>query len=204
MFSIVAVPWFFLALIVLDALGFASGGASDPQRYLSLVIALAPIVALMVHPWLGRLPGFRWLHHRTQPRLKIDEDGLDVQLPGLGRQRYAWDEISALRTRRDRAADLLGRDGVALARIPESLLFAGGTWWRSESVASLVVRARPDRFRLSGANWAGAPNEFALRAIDESAPTSDPWATRRRLLNVGIIVVCLVIPALIILRYRLP
>lgn len=197
---ILSVPWFFAALVALDALGPADRDAPQVLRWLSLCVAVAPIGVLVFHPFLGRLPGFRWLHHQVQPRLAIGPNGLDLQLPQVGRRIYDWDDVEGLRMRPDRAANLLGREGVALARIPSSMYLAGGTWMRSESVASLVVRARPDRYRLSRANWAGVPVEFALRVSDEPLPT-DPWTHRRRLVNIVVAIAFLAVTGFLLFRY---
>ncbi len=185
--AILAVPWFFMSLFGLDALGPADRDAPQALRWVALGVAAAPFVTLVLHPWLGRLTGLRWLHHRMQPRLAVDGTGLDLQLPQVGRHRYDWLEIEGLRMRPDRGADLIGNGGVALAKIPESMILAGGTWWRSESIASVVVRARPDRYRLSRANWAGVPVEFVLRTSEDPI-AADQWAFRRRLVNVVVAV----------------
>ena len=197
---IVSAPWFFAVLLGLDALGLVGRDAPQALRWLALTAAAAPIGVLVFHPWLGRVPGLRWLHHRTQPRLAIGANGLDIQLPDVGERQYGWQEVGALRMRPDHAADLLGRDGVAIARIPESMVLAGGTWWRSESIASIVVRARSDLYRLSGANWAGVPVEFALR-VSEVPTTTDPWAFRRRLVNVAVTIAFFVVTGFLLFRY---
>lgn len=196
-----SVPWFFVALLALDTLGPADRDAPQALRWLSLFVAVAPVGTLVLHPWVGRLPGFLWLHHRMQPRLAIEANGLDLQLPDVGRRLYGWDEVRGLRMRRDRAADLIGPNGVALAKIPESMILAGGTWWRSESIASLVVHARPDKYRLSRANWAGVPIEFALRVSDEPVTAADPWAFRRRLVNVAVTIAFVGVTGFLLVRY---
>jgi hypothetical protein len=199
--AILSVPWFFVALVVLDALGPAHRDAPQALRWLSLFVAAAPGSAVVLHPWIGRLLGFRWLHHRRQPRVAIGANGLDLQLPELDAHLFGWEEINGLRMRPDRGADLLGPNGATLARIPESMILAGGTWWQSESIASLVVRARPDRYRLSGANWAGVPNEFALRMPEEPLVAAGRWAPRRRLVNVGITAAFIGVTGFLLLRY---
>ena len=183
---ILAAPWCFGSLLAADALGLIGRDDPQTQRWLAVLVATAPAATLVFHPWLGRVRGFRWLHHQTQPRLSIGANGLDLRLPEVGEHLYGWDEVGGLRMRRDHSADLMAVNGVPLARIPESLIMAGGGWWRSQSVASVVVRARPDRYRISGANWAGEPNEFALRATGEPMATIGPFATRRRLVTAAI------------------
>jgi hypothetical protein len=199
--ALLSVPWFFGALFALDALSLTGRDGPQALRWLAIFVAAAPFGVLVFHPLLGHVPGLRWLHHRIQPRLAIRANGLDVQLPEVGERQFGWEEIDGLRMRRDRGADLLGRNGAILARIPESMILAGGTFWRSASIASLVVRARPDRYRLSGANWAGEPNEFVLRIIDEPVTTADPWASRRRLVNVAIAVAFVAVTAFLVFRY---
>ena len=198
-----SIPWFLVSLLVLSATGLAGPNAPQAVRTLSVFVAVAPIGVLVLHQWLGRVAGFRWLHHPTQPQLVLGSGGLELQLPGGGRQGFSWDEVIGLRTRPGRAADLLGRDGVALAKIPENMLLAGGTRWRSESIASAVVRMRPDRYRLSGANWAGVPNEFALRAGHEPISEANPWSRRQRLTTVGIVTAFVSVTGVILLRYLL-
>lgn len=167
-----------------------------------VVVAIAPIVVLAFHRWLGHVPGLRWLLHRTQPRLAIRAMGLDLRLPEVGERLHSWDEVRALRMRPDGGANLLGPDGVALAKIPESMVFGRRKLVaRSESIASLVVRARPDRYRLSGANWAGEPNEFALRDAHEPNATTDPWAGRRRMTNLAIAALAVAVTAFLVFRY---
>jgi hypothetical protein len=114
---------------------------------------------------------------------------------------FEWVEITGLRTTHGRGPDLLGRDGVTLSRVPEDLLLRGGNWWRSESIASLIVRARPDRYRLSGANWAGVPTEFALRTASDPETMDDRWAIRRRSTTVGITIAFVLITGFLIVRY---
>jgi hypothetical protein len=198
---VVSVPWFFGALVGADALGLA--GTDDPQaqRWLALLVAIAPVAALVFHPWLGHVHGLRWLHHRTQPRLAIRADGLHLRLPDVGERLYGWDVVGGLRMRPDHTADLIDVDGVSLVRIPDSMTMAGGTYWRSESIASAIVRAQPHRYRLSGANWAGEPNEFALRDATEPNTSADSWATRRRVTTVAIWLAFVVVTLFLLVRF---
>jgi hypothetical protein len=201
---VLALPWFFGSLIVLDTLDLIGRAAPPTQRLLGIFVAAAPIIVLVFHPWLGRLAGLQWLHHQVQPYLAIRATGLGLQLRGVGVRSYDWQEITGLRTVYGRGGDLLGPDGVVIARIPENMLLRGGNWWRSESIASVVVRARPDRFRLSGANWAGVPTEFALRAPTDSDATDDQWSKRRRWTTAAITLAFVLVSGVIILRYLTP
>ena len=198
---LVSVPWFFGALVGADALGLA--GTDDPQaqRWLVLVVAVAPVAALVFHPWLGRVPGLRWLHHPTQPRLAIRPDGLQLRLPDSGEHFYGWYRVGGLRMRSDHRADLIGADGLPLVQIPESLTMGGGTYWHSESIASVIVRAQPDRFQLTGANWAGDPNEFALRGATEPLAKADPWVLRRRATTIAIWLTFVVVTLALLVRF---
>jgi hypothetical protein len=188
-------------LLGLDAIGLIGRSAPQTVRWLALFAAAAPTILLLFHPWLGQVRGLRWLHHRIQPRLAIRADGMDLRFPDIGERSYGWEEVAALRMRTDRAADLVGRGGVAIAKIPETMILAGGTWWRSESIAAIVVRVRPDRYRLSGANWAGVPNEFTLRAAEDPGTTHDAWTARRRLVNVLIVCAFVEVTGFLVLRY---
>jgi hypothetical protein len=198
---VVSIPWFFSLLLGLDAIGLVGGNAPEALRWLALFAAAAPAILLVFHPWLGQVRGLRWVHHRIQPRLAIRADGIDLRFPDIGERSYGWEEVGALRMRTDRAADLVGRDGVAIAKIPESMVLAGGTWWRSESIAAIVVRGRPDRYRLSGANWAGVPNEFALRTDEDPSTTGDPWTARRRWTNVLVAGAFVAVASFLVIRY---
>jgi hypothetical protein len=198
---VLSVPWFFGAILALDNLGLIGRSEPQAQRWLALVVAAAPVVVLVFHPWLGRLPGLRWLHHQIQPRLVISPNGLDLQLRGVGTRFYDWGEVTGLRTRCGSGADLLGRGGVALARIPETMVLGGRGLRQTDSIATLVVRARPDRYGLSGANWAGVPNEFALRAPDDPQPPADRWLRRRRWTTVAIVLAFGAVTGLIIFVY---
>lgn len=198
---VVSVPWFFLVLLGSSALGLVGRDDPQAQRILAIIVAGAPVIVLVFHQWLGRVPGLRWLHHRIQPRLAIGANGLDLRLPDVGEHFYSWDKVGGIRTRTRGGADLLAPDGAVLARIPESMVLAGGTWWRSESVASVVVRVRPDRYRLSGANWAGVPTEFALRSPSEPITTVDQWADRRLLVNAAVAIAFVVVTGFLVVRY---
>jgi hypothetical protein len=81
---VLSVPWFFATLIAFDALGLIGRDAPKELRWLAIV-PVAPYVLLVFHPWLGRLPGLRWLRHPVQPRIEISSIGLDLQLPDVGR-----------------------------------------------------------------------------------------------------------------------
>ena len=198
---VLAVPWFFGILVALDTLDLIGRTAPQTYRWFGPVVAAAPIIVLVFHPWLGRVPGLRWLHHPIQPFVAIGATGLDLQVRGVSVRSFGWGEITGLRTTYSRAADLLGPEGVSIARIPENMLLRGGNWWRSESIASLVVRARPDRYRLSGANWAGVPTEFALRTTVDSDETGDQWSSRRRLTTVAITLAFVLVTGVIIVTY---
>lgn len=198
---IAAAPWFLLTLLVAETLGLVGPHAPQFQRWLFVLVAIAPGALGILHAWLGQVPGLRWLHHRTQARLAVGANGLELQGPHIAPHLYAWAEMGGLRTRPLGGADLLSTDGVVLARMPESLMFGGGTWWRSESIASVVVGARPDRYRLSRANWAGVPTEFALRTSDDPVAGTDPWAARRRWINVAIYGTFAAVTAFLLYRY---
>jgi hypothetical protein len=199
-FAVAAVPWFFMSLIALDALGVIGRGSSPLARQASILIALVPVAILVLHGFLGRLPGFGWFYHRIQPVLVVGPEALVVQLRGVAARSIPWENIEGLRVRPNRAADILGEGGVALVRIPEELILAGGTRWQSESVASVVVRVRPDRYRLSGANWAGVPTEFALRRHGNSPDNGDRWAARRKHVNVGVVIAAVAVIAVVVIR----
>ena len=117
-FAVLSIVWFFASLPILYATGLAGPNANQALRWLSVFAAVAPIGVLLVHARLGRVAGFRWLHHPTQPQLVLGSGGLDLQLPGSGSRRFGWDEVVGLRTRPDRAADLIGRDGCYVFRKP--------------------------------------------------------------------------------------
>ena len=81
------------------------------------------------------------------------------------------------------------------------MVLGGGGRWQRDSIATVIVRARPDRFALSGANWAGVPTEFALRASDDPQPLADEWVRRRRLTTAAIVLAFGAVTGIIVLAY---
>jgi hypothetical protein len=76
------------------------------------------------------------------------------------------------------AARLTGLDGGELALVPECLVHPRPGWRTGQTLAQVVVATRPDRYRLTEANWAGVPDGFALTSSEHTE--FDVGAVQRR------------------------
>jgi hypothetical protein len=193
-----AVPWAFGLLLAGEAVLPSLGVAPGPDRPLWLrlllvAIAITPAAVWIGHPWLGRIPSFRWLLEWPQPAARIDRGGIEFVFAGEGARRFEWDTVASLRpSERWRGpAELVGVEGTTLAYIPESLVHPRSGWRSSRTLAMEVVGARPDRYALSGTNWAGVPDAFALRG--HPVGLLDVVAANRRRATVVIVVFALLL-----------
>lgn len=81
---VVSVPWFFLVLLGSSALGLVGRDDPQAQRILAIIVAGAPVIVLVFHQWLGRVPGLRWLHHRTSHASRLEPTALTSGFPMSG------------------------------------------------------------------------------------------------------------------------
>jgi hypothetical protein len=179
-----ALPWLFGVILVGDAIATALGFPLTERPAVRGIlggVAVAPGVVVVAYPWLGRVPGFRWLVHPIHPRAKLDQRGIELSLPGLGVRFFPWEAVERLVVREGwtTAGTLIGTDGSRLASVPLSLLKFQDSWrsrW-AETLASRVVAVRPDRYAISGASASGLPHEFALTGL---ATGYDPAVAEQR------------------------
>ena len=169
----------------MDAALKAIGWLNQPWgfRFATLLIAGAPFLVWATSGWLGRRRGFRWLLAWPQPLATLSTDGMELALPSMGVRRFDWDEVASLVPNRDwrryePPAELRGPDGSLLARIPQSLLYPKTGWRKALTLAEWVVKARPDRYVISGDNGWGRGDAFDLR--DRIAAPAALRAGKRR------------------------
>lgn len=201
--QLLAVPWAFGLLLGGEAVLASLGVVAGPDRplwvrLLLVAIAITPAAVWLGHPWLGRTPSFRWLLEWPQPEARIDRDGIELVFAGEGARRFEWDAVASLRpSQRWRGpAELVGVEGTTLAYIPESLVHPRAGWRSSRTLAEEVVGTRPDRYALSGANWAGVPDAFALRGTP-AGPPNVVAADRRRSAVINVVLALLLSGALL-------
>ena len=192
-------PWLLLVLIgtdaVLDVLGLPPGERPLLLRLLVAVSAVLPIGLYVSSPWLGRLPSMSWLLASPQPEAELDADGIRLRLPDHPDQYIRWSAIAGLRLANNWPRDsvLIGVDGQHVATIPWSLAQPRGRVLASRPLAQQVIELRPDRFALTGTNWAGLPDQFGLRDAAGPAPSVQDSVRRQRLVFGGIIAALLVV-----------
>jgi hypothetical protein len=211
-FAVLAVVWIFASFVVADYVSDLFVSRELRPRWLSLsfvAIALLPgAVVLFAGGRVGRLRGFRWLLAWPQPAATVDDDGIELCLPGRGCQRYRWEEVGGLAparvTRRDRLTstvpyprfELRAPDGTILATLPFSLAVPSkssqGSWLRGNAtLAELVVGRRPTRYgHLRSPTLMASFTSYALTADAppqwENEAHARSLRTRRRLL-VGVL-----------------
>ena len=174
-----ALPWLFAVIFggvaLLDRLGLYRDGPLV-LRLTLVIVAVAPVAIAATSPWLGRLPGMRWLLASPQPEARLGSDGFTLILPDREPVRFTWSEITGMQPANDwgRSAHLLGAHGAVLATIPNALAYPREWSWVSRSIAQEVVAARPDRYVLTGTNVAGVAERFALRDADSPIPDINP------------------------------
>jgi Bacterial PH domain len=180
-----SLPWALVSLIGMDvALSWA--GLPPAERPLALRLATItvgawPVAIVLLSPLLVRLPGFDWLFARPQPATTIDEGGLALQLPQIGRQRFDWEQIGSLRFtgRWNEGSVLRTPDGMPLATVPDELVHPKIHVRTAYTLAESVVRSRPDRYALAPDNPSlGRPASFDLR--ERVGDGGDPVEWRRR------------------------
>ena len=178
-----AFPWGFAVLVAADAAREATGFAGTAQPVLAILVVLVaatPGVLFLASPWLGRVPGFRWLSAVPQPLVVLDDDGIQLQLPRIGLRRFRWDDIAGLEVRstwKRTWGELIGIDGSVLATIPFDLVYLKETWTTAPTLARRVVEAQPERYILTGAA-SGTPDGFFLK--ESGVEPVDVRAVERR------------------------
>jgi hypothetical protein len=121
-------------------------------------MALAGVAGWLVVVLLWRLPPFRRLYAEPHPIAILDDKGLELHSPRVGVAHLAWDDIGALRPRRNHPAELLGIDGTVLAEVPGALISSG-----RPNLARAVVSIRPDRYALLRSRFGRVTGGFACR-----------------------------------------
>jgi hypothetical protein len=191
-------PWLFLVLIgtdaILTALGFPPGERPLLVRVVVIACAVLPIGLYVASPWLGRLPSLSWLLAWPQPEAELDLDGIRLRLPDRPDQYVPWSAVAGLKEASNWRGDsvLVGVDGQILATIPWSLAHPR-SFFTARPLAQQVVELLPDRFALTGSNWAGLADQFGLRDAALPASSAQDSARRQRLVIGGIIAVMLVV-----------
>jgi hypothetical protein len=117
--------------------------------------ALAP--ALLFLP--GNRGPFRALFLQPPPLAILTEKDLELHLPGIGVRRYGWEEVASLTPGGPYEPGMLrGIDGGTLALVPRGLVL--GRW---KSLAQVVVRRRPDRYRTVRVGLFSTQTSFVLK-----------------------------------------
>jgi hypothetical protein len=165
-----SLPWALVSLIGMDVtLSWAGLPPADRPlalRLATITVGALPVAIVLLSPLLVRLPGFDWLFARPQPAATIDEGGLVLQLPQIGRQRFDWEQIGNLRFmgRWNGGSVLCTPDGLPLATVPDELVHPKIHVRTAYTLAELVVRSRPDRYALAPDSPSlGRPASFDLR-----------------------------------------
>jgi hypothetical protein len=190
-------PWLIAVLFgtdaVLELIGLPPGERPLPLGMLLVASALVPIALYVASPWLGRLPAMGWMLAKPQPKAVLDAEGIRLTLPERTDQDVAWSSVAALQPANSlrRTSALVGSEGQLLATVPWALAHPRGPGLVSRSLARQVVDIRPDRFALTGTDWAGMADGFTLREAAAPAPSAGDSVRRQRLLVGGLIAVTL-------------
>lgn len=169
-------PWALGFLVagneLLRAVGYPAEQPPLVLRLAVIAIAAAPgAVWFVTQTRLGQVRGLRRLRAQPQPLARVDRHGIELSLPGHGVRRFDWEAVSRLDVINSwlhQDGRLIGTNGSTLAGIPESLVYPRSPTWRAlwtRTLAQVVVEVRPDRYALSGANWAGLLDAFALHEM---------------------------------------
>jgi hypothetical protein len=191
-------PWLFLVVIGTDAALTMLGLPPDERplviRVLAVVLAVVPLGLYVASPWLGRLPPLRWLFAWPQPEAELDLDGIRLSLPDRPDQYVPWSAVAGLKAANNWRRDsvLVGVDGQILATVPWSLAHPRSLF-TARPLAQQVVELLPDRFALTGSNWAGLADQFGLRDAALPASSAQDSARRQWLVVGGVIALMLVV-----------
>jgi len=156
-------------------------------------ISLTPAALFVLTPILSKTSRFEWLVARPQPMAVLGPTGLDLDLQSVGTRSFRWEEMGSMHLHHGlrTTGELQDPDGRTLATIPEALLFPRGAhWWDDgDTLAQSIVRARPERYELTGPKGlVGRPHEFDLlgrgTALDVPA-----WRRRQNLILWGLLLV---------------
>jgi hypothetical protein len=195
---LLGLPWLFVVLIgsdtVLTALGLPPSERPPLLRVVVIALSALPIGLYVLSPWLGRVSSMSWLLAKPQPEAELDRDGIRLSLPDLPDQYVPWSAVAALKAANKWPRDsvLVGVEGELLATIPWSLAHPR-TFFTARPLAQQVVELLPDRFALTGSNWAGLADQFGLRDAAVPASPAQGSARRQTLVIGGIIAVMLVV-----------
>ena len=165
-----SLPWTLVSLIGMDTLLSWSGLAPSERpialRLAIVAIGVLPVAIVLLSPLLVRLPGFDWLFTRPQPLATVGDSGLELRLPQIGSQHFAWEQVGSLKFigRWNGGSVLRTPDGLPLATVPDELVHPKIYVRTAYTLAESVVRSRPDRYALAPDSLSlGRPASFDLR-----------------------------------------
>jgi hypothetical protein len=181
-----SLPWAIASMLGADVL-LSWAGLSPNERPLAvrlavLAVGVLPVAIVVASTLLVRVPGFDWLFARPQPLAFVDDEGLDLTLPLIGRQHFAWEEIGSLkfRGRWNAGSELRTPGGELLATVPDELVHPKVYMRTAYTLAESVVQARPSRYALAPDRPSlGRPASFDLRERVGSGVDLAAWKRRR-------------------------
>lgn len=181
-----SLPWMIVSLIAMDVT-LSWAGLAPAERPLALRLATVtvgalPVAIVLFSPMLVLLPGFDWLFARPQPLATVEDGGLDLRLPEIGTQHFAWEQVGSLkfRGRWDAGAELRAPDSELLALVPDVLVHPKTYLRTGYTLAESVVQARPDRYALAPQRASlGRPASFDLRQRIGDGLDLAMWRRRR-------------------------
>lgn len=146
--------------------GLAPSERPTALRLAIVAIGVLPVAIVLLSPLLVRLPGFDWLFARPQPLATVGDSGLELRLPQIGSQHFAWEQVGSLKFmgRWNGGSVLRTPDGLPLATVPDELVHPKIHFRTAYTLADSVVRSRPDRYALAPDSPSlGRPASFDLR-----------------------------------------
>jgi hypothetical protein len=190
--------WFFVSGITMAWLMNEAHLVGDERPVLeATLIAYGPLVVLISGWLIGHRRGFRWMLRWPQPEVRLDDEGLDLVLPDVGRHRWRWHEVGGLEPAPHPSfwRRVWGWGGVPnarlvdpslrpLANVPRELIGAGTH--RTPKLAETAVSMRPDRFGFRDAGTL-LHGPWFFTSLDQSLPRAavERSARKRWIFHVG-------------------